>query len=83
MISIPLATWIVRLALLYLLAGLAFAVPFVVRKVGNLDPVARHGTWGFRSLILPGAVALWPLLSLRLLRGQKPRERNAHRDAAR
>jgi hypothetical protein len=82
MISTALATWIVRLALLYILVGVVFAVPFVVRKVGTLDPVAKHGTWGFRSLILPGAVALWPLLLLRLVRGEKPRERNAHRDAA-
>ena len=83
MIGLTLATWMVRVAGGYLLAGLVFALPFAARQVGRLDPVAQHATWGFRMLILPGAIALWPLLLLRLLRGKKPRERNAHRDAAR
>lgn len=68
----------------YLAAGLAFAVPFVVRGAGRIDPRARDGTIGFRLLILPGSAALWPLLALRWLRGAPPpEERNAHRCAAR
>ena len=51
---------------LYLLAGLLFAVPFVLRGVNRIDPVAREGSWGFRLIILPGVVALWPLLLRRL-----------------
>ena len=69
---------------LYLLAGLLFAVPFVLRGVNRIDPVAREGSWGFRLIILPGAVALWPWLIGRRRRGQKPpMEKNAHRCAAR
>ena len=68
---------------LYVLAGLLFAVPFVLRGVNRIDPVARAGTWGFRLIILPGIVALWPLLARRWWRGQgPPREKNAHRRAA-
>lgn len=62
-----LAAWFTRLLGLYLALGLAFAVPFAWRWVGKLDPVAASGTRGFRLLILPGAVALWPLLAARLL----------------
>ena len=51
---------------LYLLAGLLFAVPFVLRGVNRIDPVAHEGSWGFRLIILPGVVALWPLLLRRL-----------------
>ena len=68
---------------LYLLAGLLFAVPFVLRGVNRIDPVARESTWGFRLIILPGVVALWPLLAHRWRRGQgPPLEKNAHRRAA-
>lgn len=79
-----LAWWFVRATGVYLAIGTLFALPFVLRWVGRLDPVAGRGTWGFRVLVFPGAVALWPWL-LRLLVGTGPRppvERNAHRDAA-
>jgi len=59
------ASWIVSLAAGYLLLGMAFAVPFVLRWAGQMDPVAAHGTWGFRLLILPGAALLWPVLLLK------------------
>jgi hypothetical protein len=49
----------------YALAGVAFAVPFVIRGAGVLEPVAREGTWGFRLLILPGSATLWPYLLYR------------------
>ena len=68
---------------IYVAAGVLFAVPFVLRGVNRIDPVAREGTWGFRLIVVPGVVALWPLLALRWLRGaQPPEERNAHRSAA-
>ena len=76
--------WIVRILELYVLAGVLFGISFVLRGVARVDPVARTGTWGFRLIILPGVIALWPMLLLRWMGGrQPPRERNAHRDAAR
>ncbi len=81
MIPLELAASIVRLVAGYLLIGTGFSVPFTVWWAGRLDPVAAHGTRGFRLLILPGAALLWPLLVLRLLRGDTspPMERTAHR----
>lgn len=46
----------------YALCGVAFAVVFVFRRMGSIDPSAKMGTWGFRLLVLPGLIALWPLL---------------------
>jgi len=68
----------------YLALGLLFALPFVFRGVQTLDPHAAHATWGFRLLILPGSIALWPLLLQRWLRGirQPPEEVTAHRRLA-
>jgi hypothetical protein len=57
----------------YLLAGAAFAVPFVLWGAGEVEPVARDGTPGFRLLILPGAVTLWPLLLARWIRARATR----------
>lgn len=73
---------------LYLGLGLLFALAFVGRGASRIDPAARQSGIGFRLLILPGAVAFWPLLAyrwLRAFRGEpiRPEESNAHRDAAR
>jgi len=79
-----LATMIVTALGVYLLCGLLFALPFVLAGVNRMDPHARAGTWGFRVLVLPGAVFLWPLLLRRWLGGVQhpPAERTAHRCAA-
>jgi hypothetical protein len=68
----------------YLLCGLLFAIPFACVGVGKIDPHAAHGSWGFRLLIVPGTILLWPLLAHRWIRGvhEPPEERNAHRCAA-
>ena len=69
---------------IYLLCGLIFSVPFVLVGVGKIDPHAAHGTWGFRLLIIPGTILLWPLLARRWLKGvhEPPEERNPHRRRA-
>jgi hypothetical protein len=83
-VSLGLATLLVAAWAVYLGLGLLVAVPFVTRGVGRVDPMALHGTRGFRLAILPGAVALWPLVLRRWLSGgPPPEESNAHRDLAR
>jgi hypothetical protein len=83
-VSEELARRVVTAASWYLAAGLVFAGPFVFRGVNRIDPAARGGTWGFRVVIAPGVVLLWPLLAARWARGSvhPPRELNAHRRAA-
>ena len=80
-----LAGLIVGVAGIYVAVGVIFALVFVTRGAGHIDPNAREGTWGFRALIFPGSVALWPLLAWRWAKsnGSPPQERNAHRAAAR
>jgi hypothetical protein len=79
------ARLLVDLAAAYVAIGLLFAPWFVWRGVGRIDPHAQDATLGFRLIIAPGAVALWPLLLGRLLSGRTapPEERNAHRALAR
>ena len=54
---------IVLIALAYVLCGLAVGVPFVLRGVDRVDASAQGASLGFRLLILPGTVALWPLMA--------------------
>ena len=76
--------WIVSLIGIYALIGLLVAVPFAFLGVQRIDPAAREGTWGFRLLIIPGAVLFWPLLLTRWVRGTPPpEEQSAHRRKAR
>ncbi len=67
----------------YMACGLVFAIPFVLVGVKKIDPHAAHGSWGFRLLVIPGAMAFWPLLLRRWASGvHQPEECNAHRRLA-
>ena len=77
------ARLLVLAAAVYLALGALFAVLFAARWAGRADPVAASGTPGFRVLLVPGSILLWPLLLVRLLtRSGPPAEVNAHRLAA-
>ena len=56
------------IALAYVLCGLAVGVPFVLRGVDRVDEAARGATVAFRLLILPGTVALWPLMAAKWIK---------------
>ena len=63
---------IVRLAwaalAVYLAAGGLFCVAFQLRGLSVVDPAARGCGLGFRLLISPGVMALWPWVAGRWLR---------------
>ena len=83
--SVTLAGWVVGLVGVYLGIGVVFAFPFLLKGIGRIDPVAAKGTVGFKILIFPGVIALWPLLARRWLTGvtAPPEEKSPHRKAAR
>ena len=53
---------ILMLMLLYILAGIVFAVAFVFRGAQVIDEGARGGSIGFRIMIFPGTIIFWPVL---------------------
>ena len=57
--------FLVESAMIYAVVGLLFAIAFAWRGAGVVDAVARHPTLGFRALVVPGAMLLWPLLAMR------------------
>jgi len=81
----PVAHLLAGLTGTYLAMGAVFAMVFVARGVDRIDPMARGAGWGFRALIVPGSVLLWPLLLVRWAAGSMspPVETNAHRRLAR
>lgn len=65
-----LAIIFVNLFLIYLLLGLLFSIAFVIKGVQKVDSVAADTNWKFRLLILPGAMAFWPILLKKWLRAK-------------
>ena len=50
------------LGLVYLLAWFVFAIFFLAKGINKIDPAVHGSGWGFRVIIIPGTIALWPLL---------------------
>lgn len=48
----------------YALAGLAVAAAFLLVGLDRVVPAAR-GAYGFRPLLVPGLMLLWPVVLLR------------------
>ncbi len=83
--ALALASWLIHAAYTYVAVGILLLPWWHLRGLRRLDTSAGTGPRGFRVLISPGLVALWPWLLARARKGTgHPRvERNAHRTAAR
>jgi len=57
----------------YLAIGSILAVPLLAFGLGRIDPAAKTAPWTFRALVLPGVVALWPVLMRRWLNVRRSR----------
>jgi len=75
------ATLLVHALYLYGIAGLVFAIAFVITGVKHIDSQTIGSGAGYRVLIFPGAAVLWPLLLRRWISrtAEPPEERNPHR----
>ena len=47
---------------IYATVGLIVALLFIARWRKTFDPSAADGSWGFCVLVVPGIVALWPVI---------------------
>lgn len=59
------------LAMAYAGSGLLFGIAFVTIGVATVDAAARGSSIAFRLFILPGTIALWPLLAVKWLRASR------------
>lgn len=80
---LPLANTLALLVEAWLLLGLAAAGALLWRGLTRLDPATRGAGVGFKLLLLPGMVLLWPLLLWSWFAGSRATDRSAHLDASR
>lgn len=59
MIVVDVILWLIAA---YLIAGSLFGAAFVAIGLQRVDPAARGASVAFRLIILPGVVALWPVM---------------------
>ncbi len=69
---------VATLVVVYLVIGFVFAIAFSWRGAASVDDDALAGSWGFRILILPGAMLLWPLLAVRWMHAARNRKEAGH-----
>ena len=72
MASIETVTAILNGVALYAAAGAVFAVAFLLLGLTRIDNGAKGASLGFRLLLVPGLIALWPLMLIRWLSGGQP-----------
>ncbi|MEO7767014.1 MAG: hypothetical protein ABIS01_06290 [Ferruginibacter sp.] len=60
--SIPILSTIGMIIVIYLLCGLAFAIPFLIKGACKIDDGVHGAGWGFRIIIIPATIVFWPLL---------------------
>jgi len=78
--SLELALVVAAVLESYALAGVVFALLFLPRAALRVDPRLGGAPWTVRLLILPGVIALWPVMAWRWAsRRPAPVERNPHR----
>jgi hypothetical protein len=70
--QIELIGLILNAAALYAAAGAVFALAFLALGLPRIDNGAKGAGVMFRLLILPGLIALWPLMMIRWLSGGQP-----------
>ena len=62
------------IVLIYLLLGVLFVVPFLLKGLTKVDESAHGGTIGFKIIIIPGVIVFWPVLLTKWIK------RNNHGD---
>lgn len=55
----------------YVGIGLLVGLAFVSVGIGRVDEAARGSSIAFRALVLPGCVALWPVVLAKWARGRR------------
>jgi hypothetical protein len=54
--------------------GVLFAAVFVTKGIARVDPFAKGSSAGFRLIVFPGTVALWPMMLVLWIRKSRIRE---------
>jgi len=61
-----------RIFLAYIGLGFLYAIYFYKRRLGQLEPASQKGSWGFKWILFPSVLVLWPLI---VVKGQSPEQK--------
>jgi len=50
------------IAVIYLVLGVLFVIPFLMKGLTKGDEGANGSTIGFKIIIIPGVIVFWPVL---------------------
>ena len=50
------------IAVIYLVLGVLFVIPFLMKGLNKIDEGAHGSTIGFKIIIIPGVIVFWPVL---------------------
>jgi hypothetical protein len=56
---------------IYGCCGIVFAIAFQAKGINKVDEGAHGSSWGFRVIIIPGLIVLWPLLLKKWMKAKK------------
>jgi Na+-driven multidrug efflux pump len=59
--------------LLYLLAGIVFVLPFLLKGIKKIDDGAHGGSIGFYIIIIPGVIVFWSILLNKWMKPPSPK----------
>lgn len=55
-------TYMLWLFLLYISLGIIFCIAFLIKGIDTIDENVPGSSWGFKIIIIPGVILLWPAL---------------------
>ena len=55
----------------YLLAGVLFVIPFLMKGLNKIDKGANGSTIGFKIIIIPGVIVFWPVLLKKCMKANR------------
>jgi hypothetical protein len=67
----PAVSVILWCVLIYTVVGIAFALAFFIRGASAIDDATEGAPIGFRLIIAPAAVVLWPWLLVKWRRARR------------
>ena len=65
---------------IYLILGILFVIPFLIKGLTKVDEGAHGGTIGFKIIIIPGVIVFWPVLLKKWMRNFKHGDTKAQRN---
>jgi len=65
--------------LIYLLLGVLFVIPFLMKGLTRVDESAHRATIGFKIIIIPGVIVFWPVLLSKWVKNFKHGDTKAQR----